>query len=154
IAGLPFPYDRSLVPTRRRQVPIQAALAHIELGAEEELGVDDPPFRRGGRLDGRLAELRPRLAPREVRRLFAPEDLGLVDRLPVEGRVRRMRRDARARGKRRLRGETSIFFQPRLDVIRHQRSCGDERGNAEGGSLPRLPPPIRSRLAVTRSSSV
>jgi len=37
VAGLPFPDDGGLGPSRRRQVTIEAALAHVELGPDEEL---------------------------------------------------------------------------------------------------------------------
>ncbi len=113
VPRLAFPHESGLRAARGRQVPVQAALAHVERAAEEELGLWQCP----------VDELRPRRAPNELARLFTPEHVRLFERLAVHRRVRVVRRDACLVHERMARMESALFFESRLDVIGHGRKA-------------------------------
>ncbi len=86
VARLALPDERGLGAVRGAQVTVEAALGDVEPGADEEL--------RGWQLP--LLEHRPRRAPNEVRRVLAPELLGLLERLAVHRGVGGVGADAGA----------------------------------------------------------
>src|SRR4029077_18882057 len=95
----------------RRQMSIEAALAHVQLRANEELRARQIP----------LGELVERLAPDEVLRVLGPELVRLLERLLVERDVLVLRLYARARHEVGGGLEFPVFLEARNDGIRHGR---------------------------------
>src|SRR5579864_3253468 len=90
VARLPLPDDRSFRPPRRGKVPIEAALRHVQLGADEELR-----FRRPG-LKSPLGECGPWCSPGEIGCLLTPEDVRFLERLRVKSVIGVARRNSSA----------------------------------------------------------
>ncbi len=121
------------------QVPVEAALAHVQLRADEEPRLRELPL--GERLPGG--------APGQVRGLLAPEDGRLLERLAVHRRIRVVRGDPRPVREGGAGVKATVFLQPRLDAIGHERTSGSAPRR-----LPRIASPqVRASREGGRPSS-
>src|SRR5580700_12183725 len=100
-ARLPLPHNRRAHPCLGGQVPVQAALGDVELRSLEKARLRQLPRKKlfGGP------------SPDEIHGLFAPEQLRLLERQPIERLVLGVRLNSRVLGELRARQKSTFFLQ-------------------------------------------